>query len=473
MRRHILIASIGGIALSISLFGAGAVATASPRWIARYDGPANGPDSSTGVVLRRSVLFHAVTSRGTGLGQDFLLIARDAEDGSKLWSRRYDGPAHAEDHLSDVAVSPDGSRVYVTGWSTGPDGTYDWATLAYDAETGHRSWLRVMRGSTRGHDLPSALIVSPHGARVFVAGSTINAGTKADATTVAYDADSGSRLWTQRIDGSAHHGDAAYDLVASLNGAHVYVAGRSARQGSGSDAMTMAFDAVTGAVGWRRLYDGPGQEGADVGGDYGGAISLAPDGSAVYVAGATVNEGTGYSDYLTIAYRASDGKTSWRSSYDGRMSGEDETHDVVVSPDGGTVFVSGVADERRSAGRIGGLDATTIAYRSASGDIAWLADYDGPSSGYDSGNDLAMPSDGTLYVSGASRGIGTQFDMVQLTYRVADGALEHDARFDGPAHRRDQGRELALSTDGRTLYQSGTVRSVHDANDAVLIAYPA
>ena len=45
--------------------------------------------------------------------------------------------------------------------------------------------------------------------------------------------------------------------------------------------------------------------------------------------------------------------------------------------------------------------------------------------------------------------------------------------FDGPAHRHDLGKELALSSDGSALYQSGSDRSVYDANDAVLIAYPA
>lgn len=190
----------------------------------------------------------------------------------------------------------------------------------------------------------------------------------------------------------------------------------------------------------------------------------------MYVTGATVNKGTGYSDYLTIAYRTSDGRRLWRSSYNGRTSGEDETHDLVVDPDGRMVYVTGLADERRSAGRLGGLDATTLAYRSASGDVAWVADYDGPSSGYDSDNYLAIAPDGTrLYVSATSRGNGTNFDIVGLTYR-ADGTLETASRFDGPAHGRDLAKELALSSDGTTPYQSGTIRSVRHANDAILFA---
>jgi outer membrane protein assembly factor BamB len=194
------------------------------------------------------VLFHAISSRGTNTGQDFLLIARNASDGSKLWTRRYDGPGHGEDHVSNVAVSPDGSRVYETGFSTGRDGTYDWATLAYNAATGRRLWLRRLSGTKRGVDLPSELVVDPQGGRVFVAGSTVNAGTHGDATTVAYDADIGKRLWTQRFDGSAHRGDGALDIVASRDGSRVFVAGGGIRTRSGPDAKTIAYDAATGGL---------------------------------------------------------------------------------------------------------------------------------------------------------------------------------------------------------------------------------
>src|SRR5437867_4313849 len=56
----------------------------------------------------------------------------------------YDGGD--DDAASDVVVSPDGSHVYVTGWSgsSTPPGSYpnyDYATVAYDVATGTQSWV--------------------------------------------------------------------------------------------------------------------------------------------------------------------------------------------------------------------------------------------------------------------------------------------------------------------------------------------
>lgn len=55
--------------------------------------------------------------------------------GTQLWAARYtppgpDDPGHA---AHAIAVSPDGSRVFVTGASTGYGGVVSYATLAYQA----------------------------------------------------------------------------------------------------------------------------------------------------------------------------------------------------------------------------------------------------------------------------------------------------------------------------------------------------
>jgi hypothetical protein len=45
--------------------------------------------------------------------------------------KRYYGPAHDSDWSYSVDASPDGSRVYVSGASTGVGTGYDIATIAY------------------------------------------------------------------------------------------------------------------------------------------------------------------------------------------------------------------------------------------------------------------------------------------------------------------------------------------------------
>ena len=49
-------------------------------------------------------------------------MAYDAATGAKVWVSRYDGPAHGDDFATALGVSPDGSTVFVTGYSGGSNG---------------------------------------------------------------------------------------------------------------------------------------------------------------------------------------------------------------------------------------------------------------------------------------------------------------------------------------------------------------
>jgi hypothetical protein len=80
----------------------------------------------------------------------------------QLWSALYDGPGHGDDLALDAAVSPDGSRVFVTGYSQGFGGL-DWATFAYDADTGAVVWTQRYDGPDHLDDRASDLAVSPDG----------------------------------------------------------------------------------------------------------------------------------------------------------------------------------------------------------------------------------------------------------------------------------------------------------------------
>jgi hypothetical protein len=61
------------------------------------------------------------------------------------------------DQTTAVAPSPDGATVFVTGFSTGSGGFFDFATLAYDAATGHRRWLARYNGPGNDQDQAFAL----------------------------------------------------------------------------------------------------------------------------------------------------------------------------------------------------------------------------------------------------------------------------------------------------------------------------
>jgi outer membrane protein assembly factor BamB len=90
--------------------------------------------------------------------------------GDQLWAARYVGVSFSPDRPEAVAMSPDGSRVFVTG-VTGVESTgWDYGTVAYDASNGSQLWTAEFDGGSI--DEARALAVSPDGSKVFVTGGT-------------------------------------------------------------------------------------------------------------------------------------------------------------------------------------------------------------------------------------------------------------------------------------------------------------
>jgi outer membrane protein assembly factor BamB len=87
-------------------------------------------------------VFVTGSSGGIGSDSDYATIAYNAASGTELWVRRYNGPGNAADFPQALVLSPDGRRVFVTGYSYSANSFSDYATIAYDAATGVQMWLR-------------------------------------------------------------------------------------------------------------------------------------------------------------------------------------------------------------------------------------------------------------------------------------------------------------------------------------------
>jgi DNA-binding beta-propeller fold protein YncE len=198
-----------------------------------------------------------------------------------------------------VAVSPDGSRVFVTGSSATTTGGFAYATVAYDAATGARLWVARYYGPHgAGPDtLATSVAVSPDGSKAYVTGASA-ASASADLTayaTVAYDTVTGARLWVARYTGPAKE-SAAVQLVVSPDGSEVFVTGSAVkvfRNLGQYQYATVAYDAATGSRRWLRLYPDRARYSPGVG------IAVSADGSKVFVTGTTAEPGF---HYATVAY---------------------------------------------------------------------------------------------------------------------------------------------------------------------------
>jgi hypothetical protein len=102
----------------------------------------------------------------------------DITRGCEAWAATYDGPTHGNDHAGLVRASPDGAHVYVVGGEMGAGGI---RTLSYDAIIGERSWLAAHVDPAGRMVVPNAMVVSPGGERLYLAGTAFVLGSGAVA----------------------------------------------------------------------------------------------------------------------------------------------------------------------------------------------------------------------------------------------------------------------------------------------------
>jgi hypothetical protein len=273
-------------------------ATGAQRWARRYNGPQNKEDFAVAVAAGPGggSVFVTGTSTGAASGEDYATLAYNAATGAPRWISRYNAPANRLDGASSLAVSPGGATVFVTGASRGATSGFDYATVAYNAATGARRWVSRYNGPRNKDDFAVSVAAGPGGRSVFVTGSSPGATSSVDYATVAYNAATGAPRWARRYNGPASGADFASSLAVSPGGSAVFVTGTSCADTAGctrtslSAYATLAYSAATGARLWASRYHVPGgQSGAS-------ALTASPDGTKVFVTG------TSLSDYATVAY---------------------------------------------------------------------------------------------------------------------------------------------------------------------------
>jgi WD40 repeat protein len=438
------------------------------RWARRYDGPITGDDYVHSAVVSPdgSTIFVTGDSQGMDTGRDYATTAYVAATGAVRWVGRYDGPDNGLDLANAVATSPDGSWVFVTGQSPGVDTGDDYATIAYDAATGENLWTARYDGPGNDDDDAQSLAVSPDGSTVFVTGSSAGPDIGSDYATIAYHADTGAVRWIRRYSGPADGGDdAATSLAASPDGSTVFVTGTSRAVDTGDDYATIAYDAATGEVRWMRRYSGPGDF---FHGDIAYAVATSPDGSTLFVTGSSEGAGTG-TDYATIAYDAATGEVRWIRRFSGPEHFNDYPGALAASPDGSTVFVTGVVQVTPN-----GSDVATIAYDAATGAVRWFGLSHGPAKGFDGGDSIAVNADASrVFVTGSSQR-GSRADFATIAYDAATGDIMWTRRYSGP-HPGSSSSPTAVvaGPDGSTVFVAGYSNGVGTGYDYATIAYDA
>jgi hypothetical protein len=421
-------------------------AVVSPLWVRHLGGPANSVvgAAATGVSPDGSKIFVTGRSEGPSGLDEYATVAYDTRMGHRLWERRYDGRDDLASAPAALAVSPGGARVFVTGESAGAASGTNYATVAYRVRTGATLWTaRYDGGEGDTDDAANAIGVSPDGQRVFVTGTS---GRDDDFATVAYDATTGERLWVTRYaprDGGGY-ADVAAELGVSPDGSTVFVTGSNALDpDSWNDYTTVAYDAATGAELWARRYDGPGN-----GDDVAWSLAVTPDGSGLIVTGSS--EGAlGDPNFATVRYDTQTGTQVWARRFDGPHNAEDFVTEVGVSPNGSEIFVTGTTSSWSNT------NLATVAYTGIGGEL-WSRRYDSPANGYDVATGLGVASDGSaVFVTGHST-TPTDAGLDTVAYDAATGVQRWSARYAPPGYTGlHPVGDLGVSRDGSRIYVTG------------------
>lgn len=94
---------------------------------------------------------------------------------------------------------------------------------------------------------------------------------------------------------------------------------------------------------------------------------------------------------------------AWVATYNGSAN-------AIALDKAGNIYVAGTAKDLDTL-----EDIITIKYDS-NGNQLWVARYNGPGNGWDVARGLAVDTNGNVYVTGSSLGLGTDSDIVTIRY---------------------------------------------------------
>jgi uncharacterized delta-60 repeat protein len=235
------------------------------------------------------------------------------------------------------------------------------------------------------------------------------------------------------------------------NQGNIYVTGNTLFEGYW-DIATVKYN-PDGIEQWVRIYDGPANQH-----DQAWAM-VADENGNVYVTGKSVGF-SGMEDIVTIKY-SPNGQELWVNRYN-RTGQFNEQPGAIALDSEGNVYVAG-----RSGG-LNGSDYVTVKYNSL-GAQQWVRFYNGPANSSDGATALTIDSEGNIYVTGSSRGIGTEEDFATVKYN-SNGVEQWVQRYNGPANGVDIAWAITADNNGN-VYVTGQSRVTSNNIDFTTVKY--
>ena len=227
-------------------------ATGQQNWVSYFDDEISGTDDARAIALSedgKTIVVTGQSASNNGTFTDWGTVAYDAGTGQQLWNRYRNGSSGRTDIPDQITIS--GDLAIVAGAISNTDRQVDWAVVAYNINTGEEAWSAEHGGI--GTDVPRGIVATDDGSTVIVTGNVDGSGM--DWATIAYDIQTGEKKWEQTHNGSANALDIPWGITLNSDGSKVAVTGESTATETGDDYYTVVYDVATGDQVWAAAYD--------------------------------------------------------------------------------------------------------------------------------------------------------------------------------------------------------------------------
>ncbi|PBQ34030.1 hypothetical protein CNR22_20355 [Sphingobacteriaceae bacterium] len=227
--------------------------TGVQQFVYTYNGGSFDVGNSIKVSSAGNVYVAGVTTATSGTTAKNYIIVKLNSSGTQQWVKTYDRGVNGDDEASDLAVDANGN-VYVTGKSKNSSGNYDIVTLKLNGSTGVTTWSTAYTGSGFD-DYGVALALSPNGSYLYITGNTFNSSTGWNIVTHALNTGSGTSYWSSPIvtNGSANATDRSNAIM--MHGTDVIICGEKTNATTGLDYSVIKYSGASGTILWQNSYD--------------------------------------------------------------------------------------------------------------------------------------------------------------------------------------------------------------------------
>lgn len=209
------------------------------QWVALYNGSGNSSDAARGLAVDADgkVYVTGYSRNGPTDNADYATI-KYYTNGTIEWVATYNGPGNGYDEATSIVLDEEGN-VYVTGESYGVSSAEDYATIKYNS-AGVEQWVARYNGTSNDYDHATAISYNQILGNTYVTGySDTGLPDDTDYVTVCYDSN-GNEQWSMFYDGPGSKYDLAYDITSDIVG-NVYVTGKSAGADGDPDYLTIKY----------------------------------------------------------------------------------------------------------------------------------------------------------------------------------------------------------------------------------------